>query len=389
MAPKLKETADVWILSTVLLFSAAHSSTLFSQIVLSLLAAIALLIDLVYLHAPYPLLSIFGALVASIIPIYPSQSRSSISSSLVYISNTPWFIVELTIGIILFANFIRFAIFKPMYDNAAARQVVTPIATEAAPASVYHTQPQAQSAPSSSPNTSHPPVSSPSSSSPTPAHASASKPALDSVLLRNSVQKSIATNSQNTAHEEPTDISHGKALKRTAIGSSSNAEKTTGTPTKSYVKPVRRKQATSSQMLAFKIYSQEKEDERTQQEVYQNQQAELQAQAATRIAERRQREAERDNLQAQIREASDGVTKAKQVLTAAMAEANAAREARRRASDQHLLKPTPESENLLDEQCADSAKKEQIEQSALNDLNAAQARLHDLRNQLDRFSTRT
>jgi len=141
-------------------------------------------------------------------------------------------------------------------------------------------------------------------------------------------------------------------------------------------------------LLATKIWKQKQEDERVRRELNERRQAELQMQAEAKLAEKRQKKAQKTLLQDQVRDAAQAVIDAEADLSKATLIADKARETRRRAGDQNVLSPTPEDERLLDEACKDAAQKEQIEQSALNNVNAAHARLMDLRDRLNRFSLR-
>lgn len=97
------------------------------------------------------------------------------------------------------------------------------------------------------------------------------------------------------------------------------------------------------------------------------------------------RDAERHRLQDIVRDASESVQKVKKTLSEAAVNADLARVARRRAADQHSLSASGESEKDLDAACDRASRLEALETAALGDVNSAQARLTDVRDQLNRF----
>lgn len=150
----------------------------------------------------------------------------------------------------------------------------------------------------------------------------------------------------------------------------------------------RKKKTTQSQLVAARIMAERAAEDEARRAVAER------AQEAARLASesakeaRMARERERERIQQNVREAAKGVVDAKEILKRKSLEADRARQERRRAADQLKVSKGDENENALDYACKEAAKVEMEEQKALDDVNAAQARLTDLRDQLNRFSMR-
>lgn len=153
-------------------------------------------------------------------------------------------------------------------------------------------------------------------------------------------------------------------------------------------KPRRPRALTKSQIVAAQIMRQRDKDAAAQREKEQHERNEVRMAEQQARMERQARQRERERLQEAVREAMRGVAHAKEELKKKTIEADQARKERRRAADQLKIVPGEENEKVLDDACKDSAKVEMEEQRALDDVNAAQARLIDLRGQLNAFQMR-
>jgi hypothetical protein len=197
------------------------------------------------------------------------------------------------------------------------------------------------------------------------------------IVTSNQALNSIETNSESTAGPcpEPSNRANNEASdrKRSKIVASENA-----------LLPLsrRRRQQTASERIAFSLYAADKaEKDRIEQAAFAREE-----QAASdmqiRNAERKRALAERTAVADAVRAAAQAVENAKVALSQAMDCVRQAGMKRRRAGDQAKMSGTTENIEEFDRCVEVVAVTEMREQAALNSVNASQARLRDLREQL-------
>lgn len=150
----------------------------------------------------------------------------------------------------------------------------------------------------------------------------------------------------------------------------------------------RRKKSTQSQLVAARILAERAAEDAARLAAAERAQEAAQLASESAKEARLAKEKERESIQQSVREAANGVVDAKEMLKRKSLEADRARLVRRRAADQLKVSKGDRDESFLDEACKEAARIEREEQRALDEVNAAQARLTDLRDQLNRFSMR-
>lgn len=380
--PLLRADLDACILSSVLFYSAINSIHPFNLYLLSSLSAIVLLLNSLYLHTPFHLPSLTLALISAFLPFYHSHADAFLTQVVRALPDAPILIVEAALGAALIGNFVRLAIFRPLANARKERRHTGPIPAQHAVPSELVRQEWRDAATAQAAEEAHrnesacgtaPDLGQPSSSAEGSSQAAAVSVAdarqAAQVALEHSAPSSVTADATREASSEAKQAASSRAAAKPSA-------------------PRRRKRLTQSQILAAKIMRQRDSEaaarraklERTQEA------ARLAAESAKAAKEQRQRERER--LQENVRGAAKGVTEAKETLKQKSLEADRARQERRRAADQLKLSPGEENEKALDGSCKEAARMEMEEQRALDDVNAAQARLIDLRDQLNRFSMR-
>lgn len=415
MSPSLREMADAYILTAVLAYSAAYTTYFSVCLTFSVLGAVVLLINSHYLHAPIHIPSTLLAFVVLFLPLYNARAILMFNSLATTIAQTPYFIVELVLFFLLFGWFFHLAIFRPLANARNSRRAVTPILLQPVQPTTRVLQPTTELEKSEQPGQSEQSVQAEQSGQIGQAERAKLTEQVGQAELteqpgRLEGQPTASTEpqaAQAAAVEEPLPRSLTAAQARaTAMATLQPRASASATAAHMALQPTpaarqaetrmgnagggsrRRRAPTQSQLLAVKIMAQKEEEERRRREAVEKKQRELQERSEALRMEREEREVRRSELQGGVREAARGVREAKERLAAATARADEGRMGRRRAADQLALAESEENERVLDEACKEAARLETAEQAALNEVNAAQARLVESQDRLNLFDRR-
>lgn len=374
-----RDMRDAGVLAGVFLWSAVHCQELWTRVLFSCAAAAVLLINGLFLH-PVHAPSVLVAAAALVLPAVPPETMyREFRRAVLLLVLSPFLVLEALVGLVLVWMLVRYAVVRPILQARRRRRDVVPISRVVAEGSDGERRnPQHIVAPQR-----------------LVAELEAEKAA---EVAESSVETSIhdapgpdsvdaaRREAQEEGRESPVlgqrDVS--RLLLEAEVSSSAANPSAAGNAKGRDGTLRRRRPPTASQLAATKLMEEKYREERMRAEAVERKNAMRNAVEAERIAARKQAIEEREALQTQVRQTAEEVGDAKRALTAAMVNAENARMARRRAGDQARISHTPENEAALDAACEVAAQQEMVEQGALNNVNAAQARLMDLRDQLSR-----
>ena len=404
---KFSEMIDAYVLTSVLVYSAIFATQEITRFVLSGMGSIVLLINSHYLHAPVHVPSTVLALCVFGIPLTGASLQETVIKGFHAASSAPAFVAEFAFGLILLTLFVRQALYKPLISAVENRRRVVPIdidelavtrmsasrtdSGETLDGQEQVTEFERKEHGTEGEGKAIDRTAKSVSVDEAREAAQARLQGENTVVGREgasdetleAARKALGTRGGGTGRSD-TNL-EGRTSHEGGAGSESrqNTQAEGRSSAVRYVRPRRRN--TQSQKIASEIMRQKREDDRLRAEAIERQQAEVHARSLVERARREERDKAKEKLQEVVLEAREGVFEAKRELAEAVITADKARERRRRAGDQHRISQTEESEKELDAACEHAGLMEGLEASALRDVNAAQARLSDVSDQLQRF----
>lgn len=364
---------DAYILSGLFFYSAAFALVHRYLYIFSFLSFTVLLLNGAYLNTPRHLPSLLLSLFPVLLPFYRLHAAKAIHITINWLPKAPLFIIELVLGIVIVGNLIRYAIYKPFFKSPEEnRRYVAPIS----PQDAVPTQEVRQEWQEAARTLQVQQADDAAGACGTSTGAQKEGEGPEQTPGGDSEFPVDQDSSTKTKAEAPnrTSVEQAQAAAQTVLQAKTPSPKP---------KPRRRIRLTKSQILAARIMRERDAEAAARRDREQRERNTRRLREEQARTEREARHAERKRLQEAVREATKGVADAKDALKAKSLDADKAREERRRAADQLNLAPGEENEKVLDEACRESARVEMEEQRALDDVNAAQARLIDLRGQLN------
>ena len=366
---------DAYILSGLFFYSAAFALVHRYLYIFSFLSFSVLLLNGAYLNTPRHLPSLLLSLFPALLPFYRLYAVQAFRITINWLPKAPLFILELVLGVVIVGNLIRHAIYIPFFKSPEEnRRYVAPIS----PQDVVPTQEVRQEWQEAARTLEVQQADDAAGTCGTSTGAQKESEGPEQTPGGDSEFPVDQDSSTKTEAEAPnsTSVEQAQAAAQTVLQAKPPSSKPKP-------KPRRRIRLTKSQIVAAQIMRQRDAEAAARRDKEQRERNARRLQEEQARTEREARRAERERLQEAVREAAKGVADAKEALKTKSLDADKAREGRRRAADQLNLAPGEENEKVLDEACRESARVEMEEQRALDDVNAAQARLIDLRGQLN------